>query len=78
MLEKKVAVLSSGAQYFMKNIPIAMLSYSDYLLLNNSHLRLSGQRPHHYIPDSAGRELQRVPQRFQPTHVLGLKFASYK
>lgn len=65
MLEKEATVLSSDAHCFTKSIPIAILSYSNYLPPHNHHLWFRGQT-HHFIisPIQWVRGLEKVQQRY--------------
>ena len=49
MLAKETAVLSSDAHYFMKSIPIATLSYSNYPPSHNNQLWVSWKTDHFII-----------------------------
>lgn len=61
--DKESAVLSLGAHCFMKNIPIAIPSYSIYCCMTN-HLRVSNRD--HFIPSPIQRvrSSERVQQGF--------------
>lgn len=66
MLAKEAAVPSSDAHYFMKSIPIATLSYSNYPPPHNNQLWVRGKTADHFIifPVQWTRSLGKVQQRY--------------